>query len=304
MSRSATSAPRSGSGSARPPETVSGTQTYVVSFHLENVVNDIGDGTAEFYYDHVSTSNEYVYKAPPGDRQGTCGGHSCGVLLRRLVVRRPSAPRRRARRRPSPPRTSARRRREHPGVLSARRPSGTSSPTCARARRRTPPRRRCRRAVGTHARLPLLGGLGALLPVRAAGLMGVLVWTRGRDEDYAGLTAGLTPGADQTRRPHRAPLRTGDDRGAVQPAVRGSARDDGDDPRRGSQRRRRHGNSDRPRRARPPDPHRAGEDQRLASRRLGADASAQVRDRTPLAAYEQHLLDAVFAGATSCISTN
>jgi hypothetical protein len=90
-----------------PSRTVSGTQTYVVSFHLENVVNDIGDGTAEFYFDHVSTSNEYVYKAP-----GRPSRHLRRPLVRRvsteLVVRRPSALRRRARRRPSPPRTSAR----------------------------------------------------------------------------------------------------------------------------------------------------------------------------------------------------
>ena len=45
-----------------PTRTVSGTQTYLVSFRLEHVVNDIGDGTAEFYYNHVAPSNEYDYR--------------------------------------------------------------------------------------------------------------------------------------------------------------------------------------------------------------------------------------------------
>ena len=41
-----------------------------------------------------------------------------------------------------------------------------------------------------------LGG-GVLVPLLAIGLMGTLVATRGRDERYAGLTPGLTPGSPQ-----------------------------------------------------------------------------------------------------------
>lgn len=42
--------------------------------------------------------------------------------------------------------------------------------------------------------LSLLGyGGGFAIPVLAAALMGTLVWKRGRDEQYAGLTPGLTP---------------------------------------------------------------------------------------------------------------
>src|SRR4051812_34549 len=50
-------------------------------------------------------------------------------------------------------------------------------------------------------------GGGIALPVVAAGLMGVLVWKRGRDEQYAGLTPGLTPvtGAPATVVRGRAP---------------------------------------------------------------------------------------------------
>ena len=40
-------------------------------------------------------------------------------------------------------------------------------------------------------------GLAVLLPLLAGALMGLLVWSRGRDEQYAGLTPGLTPGVDQ-----------------------------------------------------------------------------------------------------------
>ena len=50
----------------------------------------------------------------------------------------------------------------------------------------------------------LLGGLalgtGVLVPLAAAALMGLLVWTRGRDEQYAGLTPGLSPGRGRSRR--------------------------------------------------------------------------------------------------------
>jgi len=42
--------------------------------------------------------------------------------------------------------------------------------------------------------LSLVGyGGGLAFPVLAAALMGTLVWKRGRDEQYAGLTPGLTP---------------------------------------------------------------------------------------------------------------
>ena len=45
--------------------------------------------------------------------------------------------------------------------------------------------------------LSILGyGGGLVIPVLAAGLMGTLFWKRGRDEQYAGLTPGLTPVAD------------------------------------------------------------------------------------------------------------
>ncbi len=41
-----------------PSRTVTGTQQYAVHYHLDHVVNDIGDGTAEFYYNVISPSND------------------------------------------------------------------------------------------------------------------------------------------------------------------------------------------------------------------------------------------------------
>ena len=42
-----------------PSETVSGTADYVVRYRLAHIVNDIGDGTAEFYYNVVDPSNGF-----------------------------------------------------------------------------------------------------------------------------------------------------------------------------------------------------------------------------------------------------
>ena len=42
-----------------PSQTVSGTADYVVRYRLAHVVNDIGDGTAEFYYNVVDPSNGF-----------------------------------------------------------------------------------------------------------------------------------------------------------------------------------------------------------------------------------------------------
>ena len=45
-----------------PSQTVSGTADYVVRYRLAHVVNDIGDGTAELYYDIVDVSNSFPQK--------------------------------------------------------------------------------------------------------------------------------------------------------------------------------------------------------------------------------------------------
>ena len=60
--------------------------------------------------------------------------------------------------------------------------------------------------------LALAGGIGA--PLVAAGIMGVLVATRGRDEWYAGMTPGLAPGASDAVAPGTVPP-------SPQPTLRG-----------------------------------------------------------------------------------
>ena len=48
-----------------PSETVSGTADYVVRYRLAHIVNDIGDGTAEFYYNVVDPSNGFPSSTSP-----------------------------------------------------------------------------------------------------------------------------------------------------------------------------------------------------------------------------------------------
>ena len=183
-------------------ETVSGVHEYVLSYTLGAVVNDIGDGTAELYYNHIDPSNEYVYRKvtaevtgpEPATRvacyygalredtacTGTAGATSTFTIPdvnpgqgATIVV--------------SWPRTAF-------GDLTPDlRETGSDGsygggydpgPSLSDAQQRY---------VGA-----ALAGGGVLVPLLAAGLMGVLVWTRGRDEVYAGLTPGLTPGAGET----------------------------------------------------------------------------------------------------------
>ena len=170
-------------------------QDYVVSYRLGKVINDIGDGTAEFYYNLISQANNNVYQ-DLGQRD-RAGGDAERVLLRRLGSTQECT--------------------HEPGATAT-----FSAPTCAPARYvpiiTSYPRdafgdltpdlieyqssrddfggpapssipAEVQRAIGG-----LLVGTGVLLPVGAAALMGVLVHKRGRDEWYAGLTPGLTPG--------------------------------------------------------------------------------------------------------------
>ena len=81
-----------------PSQTVSGTADYVVRYRLAHVVNDIGDGTAEFYYNVVDPSNELPAAAgrrPPSPARSRPPGPPASTAT--------SAPRPRARRRPARP---------------------------------------------------------------------------------------------------------------------------------------------------------------------------------------------------------
>lgn len=178
-----------------PSETVTGTQTYIVKFRLAHVMNDIGDGTAEFYYNHLSTSNSYAYRqvsasvtAPAAATKAACFYGPQGSTTQCTAA--PGAtttftipdlgPEEGASILASYPRAAF-------GDLTPDLRQGAADAEGAQVL--SP---RVARLVG------LFGyGLGAFIPLLAAGLMGVLVWTRGRDERYAGLTPGLTPGMGQ-----------------------------------------------------------------------------------------------------------
>ncbi len=165
-------------------QTVTGTQTYLLTYHLANVVNPFTDH-AEFYYnifkdDTVPKDAVTVEVSGPGGvteaacyrGSGTtdpCGSATPGnpamfsasnVLSGEDITVATKLPR------------------AGFGALAPDIRSGTSSVDAAQAKALTG--------------LALGGGL--LVPVVAGGLMGTLVAHRGRDEYYAGLTPGLTPG--------------------------------------------------------------------------------------------------------------
>lgn len=191
-----------------PSQTVAGSQQYVVKFRLAHYVNDIGDGTAEFYWNTIAASNSDTYRnvtasltGPVPSTKVACfygpRGSTDTCQATAGAVARFAAPD------------------AQPGqgvsVLASypRTAFGDLTPDLRKG------------SVGTTdqavlsprtARLvqQLSIGLGVLFPLLAAAGMGALVWQRGRDEMYAGLTPGLTPAADQADLPvvrtTRAPL--------------------------------------------------------------------------------------------------
>lgn len=164
--------------------TVDGTQTYVVTYHLANIMNPFPDH-AEFYAnifkdDQVPKDSVTVEVSGPGGvteaacyrGNGTtdpCGSATPGNPARfsasnvqsgediTVVTSLPRA---------------------GFGALTPDLRSGSSGVDAGQAKALT---------------ALTLGG-GVLVPLLAAGLMGTLVANRGRDEYYAGLTPGLTPG--------------------------------------------------------------------------------------------------------------
>ena len=189
-----------------PNRTVSGTHDYVVSYRLGKVVNDIGDGTAELYYNLIAPSNNNVYQGIRASVTGPVPATRTACFVGELGATEECTHQAGATSTFSSPDVG-------PGegvtiVLSFPReafadltpdlvpydssdgfgPDGQSSLSPA-----------TQRALGG-----LLVGTGVLLPVGAAALMGALVHTRGRDEWYAGLTPGLTPGHGE-----EAPVRRG-----------------------------------------------------------------------------------------------
>lgn len=178
-----------------PSQTVTGTQQYLVRYHLDHVVNDIGDGTAEFYYNVIDPANSTPtdnlsasVTAPVAATKAACfygpSGSTTSCTATAGETSTFTVPNLGADEGASVvtsyPRAAF-------GDLTpdlrqgnVDTSSGSSiSPTAARG-------------LGY-----LAGGIGILAPLLAAGTMAVLVWKRGRDEQYAGITPGLTPGLGQ-----------------------------------------------------------------------------------------------------------
>lgn len=172
-----------------PSVTVSGTQTYIVRYHLANVLNPFTDSqTAEFYYnvtkddtvpkDRVTVS--VTAPAPTTDVRCTRGeGAACdsatGGATANFAVSGLAA-------------------RENL-TIATRYPLsafGLIAPDI-RTGAASSPGSGLDEGVARLASLASVAG-GLLAPIIALITMGTLVATRGRDEWYAGLTPGLTPG--------------------------------------------------------------------------------------------------------------
>ncbi|MEP6798769.1 MAG: DUF2207 domain-containing protein [Lapillicoccus sp.] len=166
--------------------TVDGPQTYVVRYHLANIMNPFTDHAELFYNifldDQIPKDVVTLSVSGPGGvteaacyRGDTGSKESCGTA-------QPGNPAtfQATNIQPGENLTIATKLpRGGFGALAPDLRSGTSSVDASQAKALT--------ALA-------LGG-GVLVPVVAAGLMATLVATRGRDEWYAGLTPGLTPGS-------------------------------------------------------------------------------------------------------------
>ena len=178
-----------------PDVTVSGSQTYVLKYHLANVMNPFPDH-AEFFYnvflgDSVPKDHVKVTVTGPGGVTAstafagpTQGGPATVPSRARPPLHRGQPPRQRG---------------PHHRDLA---PAGRVRGAQARHPRGRLGLRRGQAKVLTS--LALAGGIGA--PLVAVGVMGVLVATRGRDEWYAGMTRAL-PGCVGRGRPGGGPGR-------------------------------------------------------------------------------------------------
>jgi len=178
-----------------PSETITGTADYVVRYRLAHVVNDIGDGTAELYYDVVDSSNGFPQRNVSATATGPVPATRVACFYGELGSTTPCEARAGATSTFTVPDLAAE---EGASVL-------TSYPRDAFGDLTPDLREGSADADSSGIVSPGLGralgwltiGLGLLLPLLAGALMALLVWNRGRDEQYAGLTPGLAPGVDQ-----------------------------------------------------------------------------------------------------------
>ncbi|HEY6742535.1 MAG TPA: DUF2207 domain-containing protein [Lapillicoccus sp.] len=178
-----------------PDVTVSGTQTYVLTYHLANVMNPFTD-RAEFFY------NVFREDAIPKDRVTVTVTGPGGVTNVNCV--RGSAP--------GKPCEVAQA--GQTATFEVTNLLGNEDLTIATSLPRAgfgELKPDIRAADSSYdegqakvlTSLALAGGIGA--PLVAAGVMGVLVATRGRDEWYAGVTPGLSPGSADAVAPGTVP---------------------------------------------------------------------------------------------------
>jgi uncharacterized membrane protein YgcG len=177
-----------------PDETVQGRQTYVVRYHLAHVVNGFEDHS-ELYWNvtgqrvEIPTDTVRVTVRGPAavartacfyGAQGSTDTCTSSPGNRATFAAKDLAPNQQVSILASFPLGAVKDvapdlRSGETGYSGDSGVASTMSPTAARA-----------------VSLLSYGG-GVTIPVLAAGLMGALVWKRGRDEQYAGLTPGLTP---------------------------------------------------------------------------------------------------------------
>ena len=183
-----------------------GTQTYVVRYHLAAIVNGFADH-AEFYYNLVGAANNSTYEnvsasvtGPGAADRAECFFGELGSTDRCTAT--PGATAQFSAASAAPPGRASDPRltpRQGFGALEPVLHQGEVSSDGGVITTQTS------KALGA-----LALGAGVTLPLLAAGLMGTLVYTRGRDEQYAGVTPGLTPG-----------LTPGQGTGAIPSAVSG-----------------------------------------------------------------------------------
>src|SRR6476620_2601237 len=177
-----------------PDETVSGTQRYVVRYTLGAIVNGFTDH-AELYYNLVGSANDALYENVSASVTGPGPADRAECFYGELESTDRCTATAGATAQFSAPRVEpgqgvsilASLPRDGFGALEPVLHEGEVSSDGGVVTTQTS------RALGA-----LALGTGAALPLLAAGLMGTLVYTRGRDEQYAGLTPGLAPGAGES----------------------------------------------------------------------------------------------------------
>lgn len=176
--------------------TVSGTQTYVVRYRLAKVMNPQADQTAEFYY-NVFTSDamaksrvSLAVTAPAAATEVRCGRGAEGTPCATATAGSPArfvvadlVP-------------------YEDLTVALRYPVAAFNPLRPDIRSGGSPLGEGQAVAASYAAL----AAGVLLPLAAIVGMTALVATRGRDEWYAGLTPGLTPGAAGSAGPGALPV--------------------------------------------------------------------------------------------------